>query len=87
MQIDNRHVARTETWEMCKIRTANLKKNNKVKYENWEKAGGGFSATKVVNFKTADLRNEADNVGSPRLGNIGTFIPSYSSSESVGQEC
>jgi len=41
----------------------------------------------VLNFKTADLRNEADKVGSPCLGNLGTFIPSYSPSESVGQEC
>jgi len=58
---------------MCKILKANFKK--KFNLRDWTKAGG-FSPTKVVSLKTADLGNVADNVGSPRLGNVDTLIPS-----------
>jgi hypothetical protein len=37
-------------------------------------------------LKTADLHDVAGNVVSPHLRNVGSFIPHYNSSQSVGQE-
>jgi len=62
MQIDFSRVAGTETREICNIWTENLKIT--VKVRGW-RITGGFSAIKEVNLKTADLRNVADNIGSP----------------------